>query len=70
MQKTNSGPSVRTSARTGQGIDRLMQVVIETLVPELQEQPKCFLEGVPISTEDVDVVRELHQQIEHYSRDL
>jgi len=69
-KRTISGPSVRTSARTGQGIDRLMQVVIETLVPELQEQPECFLEGVPISTEDVDVVRELHQQIEHYSRDL
>lgn len=70
FKKAVSGPSVRTSARTGQGIDSLIQVVIETLVPELQEQPECFLEGVPISPEDVDIVRELHQQIERYSRDL
>ena len=70
LKKIVSEPSVRTSARTGQGIDRLIQVVIETLVPELQEQPECFLEGVPISPEDVDIVRELHQQIERYSRDL
>ena len=70
FKKAVSGLSVRTSARTGQGIDSLIQVVIETLVPELQEQPECFLEGVPISPEDVDIVRELHQQIERYSRDL
>ncbi len=70
FEKTVSEPSVRTSARTGQGIDRLIQVVLETLVPELQEQPECFLKGVPVSPEDVDIVRELHQQIERYSRDL
>jgi hypothetical protein len=61
---------VPTSARTGQGIERLIQVVLETLVPEIKDQPDCFLEGVPVSPEDVDVVRKLHQQVEGYSRDL
>ncbi len=70
FEKTFSEPFVQTSARTGQGIEHLLQVVLKTLVPELQEQPECFLEGVPVSQEDVDVVRELHQQIERYSRDL
>ena len=70
FEKTASEPWVRTSARTGQGVDHLIKVVLETLVPELQEQPECFLKGVPVSPEDVDIVRELHQQIERYSRDL
>lgn len=70
FEKTASEPLVRTSARTGQGVDHLIKVVLETLVPELQEQPECFLKGVPVSPEDVDIVRELHQQIERYSRDL
>ncbi len=61
---------VPTSARTGQGIEHLMQVVLETLVPEIKDHPDCFLEGVPVSPEDVDVVRKLHQQLEIYSRDL
>ena len=65
-----SEPLVLTSVRTGQGIERLIQVVLETLIPEIKDQPDCFLKGVPISPEDVDVVRELHQQVEGYSRDL
>ena len=65
-----SKPLVPTSARTGQGIEHLRQVVLETLVPEIKDQPDCFLEGVPVSPEDVDVVRKLHQQVEGYSRDL
>ena len=69
-EKTVLEPLVRTSARTGHGIDRLIQIVLEKLVPEIREQPDCFLEGVPISPEDVDVVRKLHEQAECYSRDL
>ena len=69
-EQSLSEPLVLTSARTGQGIERLIQVVLETLVPEIKDQPDCFLEGVPISPEDVDVVRKLHQQVEGYSRDL
>ena len=69
-EKTVLEPLVRTSARTGHGIDRLIQIVLEKIVPEILEQPDCFLEGVPISPEDVDVVRKLHEQAECYSRDL
>ncbi len=65
-----SEPMVPTSARTGQGIERLIQVVLEKLVPEIKYQPDCFLEGVPVSREDIDVVRKLHQQVDAYSRDL
>ena len=61
---------VPTSARTGQGLERLIQVILETLVPEIKDHPDCFLEGVPVSPEDADVVRKIHQQVEIYSRDL
>ena len=59
-----------TSARTGQGLDELVKVIIETLVPEVKEQAEYFFGGVPITPEDLDIVRGLHQQLEIYSRDL
>lgn len=69
-EQSHSESLIPTSARTGQGIERLIQVVIETLVPEIKHQPDCFLEGVPVSQEDINVVRELHQRLDDYSRDL
>ena len=61
---------VRTSSRTGQGIGHLMQVVLETLVPEIKSNPDCFLGGVPVSQKDIKIVRKLNKKIEDYSRDL
>jgi len=61
---------VRTSSRTGQGIGDLMQVVLETLVPEIKSNPDCFLGGVPVSQKDIKIVRKLNKKIEDYSRDL
>jgi small GTP-binding protein len=69
-EKSCSDDSVVTSARTGQGLDELVKVIIETLVPEVKEQAECFFGGVPITPEDLDIVRDLHQQLEIYSRDL
>jgi tRNA U34 5-carboxymethylaminomethyl modifying GTPase MnmE/TrmE len=69
-EKSFSDDSVVTSARTGQGLDELVKVIIETLVPEVKEQAECFFGGVPITPEDLDIVRGLHQQLEIYSRDL
>lgn len=67
---SHSKASVVTSARTGLGLDELVKVIIETLVPEMKDQADCFLGGVPITSGDRDIVRDLHQQLEIYSRDL
>ena len=47
-----------------------MQVVLETLVPEIKSNPDCLLGGVPVSPEDIKVVRKLNKKIEDYSRAL
>jgi hypothetical protein len=47
-----------------------VKVIVETLVPEMKDQADCFLGGVPITSGDRDIVRDLHQQLEIYSRDL
>ena len=69
-KKTFSEALVRTSSQTGQGIDHLMQIVLETLVPEIKSNPDCFLGGVPVSQENIKAVKELNKKIEDYSRDL
>ena len=69
-RNSHSEDSVVTSARTGLGLDKLVKVIIETLIPEIKEQADCFIGGVPITSEDRDVVKDLHQQLEIYSRDL
>ncbi|MDP6676667.1 MAG: hypothetical protein QGI29_03795, partial [Pirellulales bacterium] len=69
-KKASPETLVRTSSRTGQGIGHLMQVILETLVPEIKSNPDCFLGGVPVSQEDIKVVRKLNKKIEDYSRAL
>ena len=69
-KKASPETLVRTSSRTGQGIGHLMQVVLETLVPEIKSNPDCLLGGVPVSPEDIKVVRKLYKKIEDYSRAL
>ena len=59
-----------TSAHTGEGLDELVKLIIETLIPEAREPTDYFVGGVPITSEDLDVVKELHKKIEIYSRDL
>jgi tRNA U34 5-carboxymethylaminomethyl modifying GTPase MnmE/TrmE len=68
--KSLSAGLIVTSTRTGQGLDELVKVIIETLIPEAREPTDCFVGGVPITSEDLDVVKELHEKIKIYSRDL
>ena len=68
--KSLSAGLIMTSARTGEGLDELVKVIVETLMPEAREPTDCFVGGVPITSEDLDVVKDLHKKIEIYSRDL
>ena len=68
--KSLSAGLIVTSTRTGEGLDELVKVIIETLIPEAREPTDCFVGGVPITSEDLDVVKELHEKIKIYSRDL
>ncbi len=69
-ENSHSEDSIVTSARTGLGLDELVKVIIETLIPEIKDRADCFIGGVPITSKDRDIVRDLHQQLEIYSRDL
>ena len=68
--KSISAGLIVTSAHTGEGLDELVKLIIETLIPEAREPTDYFVGGVPITSEDLDVVKELHKKIEIYSRDL